>query len=216
MNDLWPLFDLRIETPRLTIRYPNDGELAQVAQAATTGIHEPESMPFYIPWSRAEPPMLQRNVLQFAWSCRGSLSPTSWQLPMVVFEGGRAIGIQDLFAKEFPTTRAVETGSWLIKAAQGRGIGKEMRAGVLHLAFEHLHADEAYSASFEDNPASAAVSVANGYQPNGTVILAREGRPARNLKWALTREQWLSRRRDDIRISGIAQCLELLGVDQAA
>jgi RimJ/RimL family protein N-acetyltransferase len=216
MTELWPLFDLRIESPRLTIRYPNDEDLALVAQAATTGIHKPDAMPFYIPWSRAEPPMLQRNIFQFAWSCRGSLAPTHWHLPLVVFEDGHAIGIQDLFAQEFPTTRAVETGSWLIQTAQGRGIGKEMRAAVLHLAFEGLSADEAYSASFEDNPASAAVSVANGYQPNGTVILAREGRPARNLKWSLTRERWLTRRRDDIHISGITQCLELLGADQDA
>jgi RimJ/RimL family protein N-acetyltransferase len=214
MTDLWPLFDLRIESPRLTIRYPSDEDLALVARAATTGIHEPGTMPFCTPWSRAEPPQLERNILQFVWSRRGSLSPTNWQLPLVVFEDGQAIGIQDLFAQDFPTTRAVETGSWLIKTAQGHGIGKEMRAAVLHLAFECLGADEAYSASFEDNPASTAVSIANGYQPNGEVILAREGRPARNLKWSLTRERWLTLRRDDIRITGITDCLELLGAEE--
>ncbi len=159
MTDLWPLFDLQIDSPRLTIRYPSDEDLALVARAATTGIHDPEDMPFSTPWSRAESPLLERNLLQFAWSRRGSLSSTNWQLPLVVFEGGQAIGIQDIFAKDFPTTLTVETGSWLIKGAQGRGIGKEMRAAVLHLAFECLGAEAAYSASFEDNPASAAVSI---------------------------------------------------------
>jgi RimJ/RimL family protein N-acetyltransferase len=115
-----------------------------------------------------------------------------------------------LFATHFPTTRAVETGSWLVRRAQGRGIGKEMRAAVLHLAFEGLGAVEAYSASFEDNLASQAVSRANGYEPNGTLIHAREGRPARNLKWILTRERWQASRRDDIEIQGLEPCRVLL------
>jgi len=45
--------------------------------------------------------------------------------------------------------------------------GTEMRAAVLHLAFDGLGAREAHSASFEDNPASQRVSLANGYQSNG-------------------------------------------------
>jgi RimJ/RimL family protein N-acetyltransferase len=214
MGELWPLFDLRIETPRVTLRYPNDDDLVLVAEAAATGIHDPEAMPFYTPWSRAEPPALQRGVIQYAWSCRGSLAPTKWSLPLVVFADGEAIGIQDVFAEGFATTRTVETGSWLARSAQGRGVGKEMRAAVLHLAFEHLGAVEAHSASFEDNPASAAVSVANGYEANGSVILAREGRPARNLKWRLTRERWLASRRDDIAVHGIEPCLGLLGAER--
>jgi RimJ/RimL family protein N-acetyltransferase len=211
VTTVWPFFDLEITSPRLTLRYPNDDDLALVADAATTGIHDVDSMPFYMPWSRAEPPQLQRNIVQFAWSCRATLTPTNWHLPFVVFENDLAIGIQDLFAQEFPTTRAVETGSWLIQSAQGRGIGKEMRAAVLHLAFECLNAEEAYSASFEDNPASGAVSISNGYEPNGIVLLAREGRVARNLKWVLTRARWAETRRTDIQVSGVTDCLPLLG-----
>lgn len=107
----------------------------------------------------------------------------------MVSEDSTPGGFQDLFATHLPVTRAVETGSWLTRRAQGRGIGKEMRAAVLHLAFEGLGAVEAYSASFEDNPASQAVSRANGYEANGTVLYAREGSPARNVKWVLARER---------------------------
>ena len=216
VTGIWPLFDLQIQSPRLTLRYPSDDDLALVAEAATTGIHDPDTMPFYTPWSRAEPPALQHSVVQFAWSCRATLTPTNWHLPFVVFEDDRAIGVQDLFAQEFPTARTVETGSWLVRSAQGRGLGKEMRAAVLHLAFECLHAHEAYSASFDDNPASAAVSVANGYEPNGTVLLAREGRAARNLKWVLTRDRWAESRRDDIQVRGVTESLALLGADPDA
>jgi RimJ/RimL family protein N-acetyltransferase len=185
----WPLFDLRIDTPRVSLRYPDDDALELVAQAATTGIHDADAMPFYVPWSRAQPPALQRNILQFAWSRRASLRPTDWHLPFVVFDGEQAVGVQDLFAQAFPTARTVDTGSWLIRSAQ-----------------------EAYSASFADNPASAAVSVANGYEPNGAVVLEREGRAARNLKWVLTRDRWAASRRTDIVVTGLADCLTLLGL----
>lgn len=213
MSELWPLFDLRIDAPLVTLRYPNDDDLVLVAEAAAAGIHDPDAMPFYTPWSRAEPPALQRGVIQYLWSARGTLAPAKWSLPLVVFADGEAVGIQDVVAEDFATTRTVETGSWLTRGAQGRGLGKEMRSAILHLAFEHLGAVEAYSASFEDNPASAAVSLANGYEPNGSLVLDREGRPARNLKWRLTRERWLTRRRDDIEVHGVEPCLALLGAD---
>ncbi len=86
-----------------------------------------------------------------------------------------------------------------------------MRAAVLHLAFAGLGATEAYSASFEDNPASAAVSRANGYERNGSVLFAREGAPGRNLKWILTRDRWEARRRDDIEVIGLEPCRALIG-----
>jgi RimJ/RimL family protein N-acetyltransferase len=215
MGELWPFFDLVVQTPRLQLRYPSDDELELLAEVAASGIHDPGDMPFSLPWSRLEPPALERNILQFAWRCRAELAPRSWQMPLVVVEEEVVVGCQDLFATEFPTARVVETGSWLARSAQGRGIGKEMRAAVLHLAFEHLGAREAHSASFADNPASAAVSAANGYEPNGTVVVDREGAPVRQDRWRLTRERWEVQRRDDILVSGIDGCLALLGVEGA-
>jgi RimJ/RimL family protein N-acetyltransferase len=179
----WPLFGLRIRTPRLELRYPTDDDLLAVVALAADGIHDADTMPFYVPWTRAESPDLERGMLRYFWSQRGTLSPARWSLPLAVYEGQQPVGIQDVMAEHFAVTRTVETGSWLVQRAQGRGVGKEMRAAVLHLAFEGLGAMEAYSASFEDNPASAAVSRANGYDSNGSVLFAREGTPARSMKW---------------------------------
>ena len=209
-NPYWPLFDLSVRTPRVELRYPDDDDLVSIAGLAAEGIHDPDSMPFYVPWSRAESPELERGILQHMWSRRASLCPEDWGLPFVVVEEGEPVGVQLLFAMQFPTTRTVETGSWLVQRAQGRGVGKEMRAAVLHFAFAGLNAVEAYSASFEDNPASEAVSRANEYEANGTVLLAREGRPARNLKWILTRDRWLRTRRDNIEICGLESCRPFL------
>jgi RimJ/RimL family protein N-acetyltransferase len=211
-NPFWPLFGLRVRTPRLELRYPDDDDLASIAALAAQGIHDPDTMPFNVPWTRAESPALERGVVQFLWSRRGELSPDRWTLPFLASEGSQAVGVQELSGKLFPVTRAVESGSWLVRSAHGRGIGREMRAAVLHLAFEGLGAVEAYSASFDDNPASEAVSRANGYEPNGSTLFPREGRPARSNQWVLTRDRWLDRRRDDIELRGLDACRELLGV----
>jgi hypothetical protein len=45
------------------------------------------------------------------------------------------------------------------------------------------------------------------------VLFAREGAPARNLKWILTRDRWEARRRDDIEIAGLDPCRTLLGAE---
>jgi RimJ/RimL family protein N-acetyltransferase len=208
---LWPFAALRITTPELELRYPDDDDLVALAHLAAQGIHDPSNMPFFVPWTRAESPELERNVLQHGWGRRASLTRDDWSLPFAVCVDGDVVGVQDLFAKQFSVRRTVESGSWLTRRAQGRGIGSEMRAAVLHLAFAGLGAEEAHSGSFTDNPASAAVSRHNGYQSNGEEIRDREGRPARLQRWVLTRAQWTPRRRDDIELSGLGRCLPLLG-----
>jgi len=209
-NDFWPFFDLRVRTPTVELRCPTDDDLPTIAALAAEGIHDPATMPFLLPWTRVEPPDLQRGVLQFIWGRRAALTRDDWSLPFVVVHDDQPVGVQDLFAKQFPVRRAVESGSWLVERAQGRGIGTEMRAAVLHLAFAGLDAREAHSGSFADNTASAAVSRRNGYEPNGEETVAREGEPARMLRWVLTHERWSTRRRDDITIDGLDACLPLL------
>ena len=80
---------------------------------------------------------------------------------------GQPVGVQDLGAEHFRAVRSVETGSWLGRAHQGQGLGREMREAILHLAFAGLGAEEALSGAFEDNAASLATSRAVGYEENG-------------------------------------------------
>lgn len=54
--------------------------------------------------------------------------------------------MQDLVGREFSTFGTVTTFSWL--PVDHRGLGREMREGVLHLAFEGLGAKEARSDAF--------------------------------------------------------------------
>jgi RimJ/RimL family protein N-acetyltransferase len=209
-DELWPFAALRVTTPVVELRYPDDDDLGALARLAAEGIHDADAMPFNVPWTRAASPDLERGVLQHAWGRRAALTRDDWSLPLVVCEHGEPVGVQDVFATQFPIRRTVETGSWLVQRAQGRGIGTEMRAAVLHFAFAGLGAEEALSGSFVDNPASAAVSRRNGYEANGEEIRAREGEAARLQRWVLTRARWTPSRRDDIRIEGLDACLPLL------
>ena len=88
---------------------------------------------------------------------------------------GEPVGMQDLIGADFAVFGAVSTFSWLGSGYRGRGIGTEMRAAALHLAFAGLAAREATSEAFTDNQASNRVSRALGYEPNGTSWATRRG-----------------------------------------
>lgn len=209
----WPLFGLRIKTPRLTLSYPTDGDLEVLNTLIDDGIHDPAVMPFEIPWTDEPPDVRPRQSLQYWWGLRANWQPSRWVLSMVVREDQTIVGVQDLFGTEFAVTRQVGTGSWLGKAYQGRGIGKEMRAAILHLAFHGLGAERATSGAFDDNAASIAISRNLGYVENGDEIKAPRGEPVRAIRFLLRRDVWERRRRADIQIQGLEACLAMFGLD---
>ena len=68
----------------------------------------------------------------------GRWSPQDWALQFVAVADGRVIGTQALDGRDFAVLREVGTGSWLGREFHGQGYGTEMRAAVLHLAFDGL------------------------------------------------------------------------------
>ncbi|HSS58760.1 MAG TPA: GNAT family protein [Solirubrobacteraceae bacterium] len=214
-EEIWPLFGLQVRTPRLALRPPRDPEVAVLATVAAAGIHEPGRCPFSIPWTQEPSPELERGVFRWHWKCRTEAQPDDWRLPLGVFVDGQPIGQQDLTAIAFAQRRWISSGSWLGRPWQGQGLGKEMRAAMLHLAFEGLGAQYAASTAREDNAASIAVSQALGYEDNGLEVTVIEGETVKLRAFVLTRERWLERRRDDIEVEGLEACRELLGAPPA-
>jgi RimJ/RimL family protein N-acetyltransferase len=210
----WPFFDLELRTPRLRLRYLDDECAAALMDLAANGIHDPAEMPFSIPWTRHEPPYLQQQGMQHFWGMRAGLKPEDWGLQFAVHEGDRLVGLQGVGGQSYLVTRTVETGSWLALGEQGRGIGKEMRAAVLHLAFAGLGAERAITSAFADNPRSLGVTRSLGYTENGWSVDDREGKAAKHLRFVLERGDWQARRRDDIEIHGLKPCLRVLGLEQ--
>jgi len=214
---VWPLFGLRVRTPRVELR-PVDPDLAyELGHLATQGIHDPDAMPFFVPWTRAEPLDLERSSLQFYLRVWADFSVDRWSLPLATFADGELVGMQDLLGDQFPIRRTVTTGSWLARAHQGRGIGTEMRSAALHLAFAGLGAQRAETEAFAENEASIRVSERNGYEPNGDRIAVRDDEPARLVRFVLRREVWAARRRTDVEITGLGDdVLAMFGLRSVA
>ena len=182
-------------------------------------MHDEDTMPFYVPWTRGTPDEVARNVLQWNWRCRGEWTPAKWSWSGGPWSSTEVMGTQGVQATDFAVCRTVETGSWLGRRHQGRGIGKEMRAAMLHLAFAGLDATRAETGAYDHNQPSLGVTRVLGYRPNGDRVMAVEGRCQRELRFVLDRETWSAARRDDIEMSGVEAALPLFGAvpaDEAA
>jgi RimJ/RimL family protein N-acetyltransferase len=208
----WPLFDLEVRTPRLTLRYADDHLCTELATLASKGIHDPSTMPFAIPWTDIESPELERQAFRFWWGCRADTSPAKWNLILVAIVDATVVGTTSLGSSEFAVTRTFETGSWLGRDHQGRGLGKEMRYATLQLGFDGFGAEQATTGAFSDNPASLGVTRSLGYEPNGRLRHERRGELAESLRFQMTREHWATIRRDDISLHGVEAVRELLGL----
>lgn len=213
-HPIWPLFDLRVRTPRLELRYIDDEMGAELALLALGGIHDPEFMPFGFPWTDAPSPDLERNTMQFYWRSRAEHSPTKWNISLATIVDGRVVGTTALMANEFPTLREFETGSWLGREHQGHGIGTEMRVATLQLGFEGFGAHWATTSAFEDNGPSTGVTRKLGYSQVGHRRSVRRKESATMRTFEMSREHFTTRlRRDDITLHGAEDCLPLLGLD---
>ncbi len=208
----WPFFDLRITTPRLELRPGTDAELVELA-ALTADIHPEGEMPFATPWSTAPSPERERGTLQWHWKARAELTADNWHIGFVVFHDGKAIGTQGLMATDFSTLRSVSTGSWLARAWQGHGFGKEMRAAVLHFSFATLGAKEARTEAMAWNQKSQGVTRSLGYEPNGVRQVKQGEKAVTEMQYRMDRQQWEAGARHyvEVQVSGHEACLPLLG-----
>jgi len=164
----WPLAGLRLHTPRLELRWPSLDDLDELATLAVGGVHDPQVQPFSVAWTDIPAAELPSSALQYHWSQWAAWRPGDWSLDLVVVHKGAIVGAQGLKAKDFAVVREVHTGSWIGLRHQGQGIGTEMRAAVLSLAFDELGAESARSHAHRDNAASIGVSRKLGYADDGT------------------------------------------------
>jgi len=207
---------LRLQTPALELRWPSPDDLNALAELAAAGVHDPEVQPFMVAWTDAPPDERARGTLQYHWSRWASWRPSDWMLELAVVRDGTVVGVQAIGARDFAVLREVSTGSWLGRRHQGQGTGTQMRAAVLHLAFEGLGAQHAVSAAFEDNDASLGVSRKLGYRDDGIERHVVRGRPATTRRLRLTRAGWNAARTVPVQIHGLQPCLPLFGLPSSS
>lgn len=209
---VWPLAGLQVVTPRLTLRYVTDELAVGLATLAANGIHDPATMPFGEPWTDVPSPELERNCLRYYWRNRAEATVEHWNLDLAVMVDEVVAGNCVVHGVDFPRRRSLGTGSWLGRAYQGVGLGKEMRQAALHLIFGGFDADVAVTRVWHDNTASLAVTQSLPYTQTGTCEELRRGRPDTMLEFAMVPEQWAAIRRDDVRLVGVDAVREQLGI----
>jgi RimJ/RimL family protein N-acetyltransferase len=208
--DTAALFGLRVATSRLVLRVGTIGEVRALGELAQRGIHPPEEMPFGVAWSdRTGLPGFLEEFTAFHRDGLTLWSADAWRLELLVWEHGELVGTQGVGAKLFAEERVVGTGSWLGQTAQGRGIGTEMRAAVLELAFCGLGARAATSGWLEGNAASGRVSEKLGYSGTGVSQVSPRGVPVPHHDIRVGRADWRSP--VAVEITGLAPCLPLFG-----
>ncbi|KNX37107.1 GNAT family N-acetyltransferase [Luteipulveratus halotolerans] len=204
----YPLLEVRVTTPRLELRATTDelmDELAELVRAGKTHAEPPpydDPITFYEP----DPEVRVAHWMRRLWLRRSSVGPNFWRLNFTVVLDGRAVGEQSVTGVHFAALGTVTTFSWLSVDERGRGLGHEMRAAVLHLAFDGLGAREAGSDAFVDNAGSNAISRDLGYEPNGVDWATRRGERAQLNRWRITRAAWEPHRRDDVELYGVDAC----------
>jgi RimJ/RimL family protein N-acetyltransferase len=212
LTDYYAAYGLRLRTPRLELRLPHVDDLAALADIARDGVHDPADQPFSVPWTDWAPPVRGRAVITYHLALIASSTPASWELPFAVFFEDRPIGIQGLRAERFAVLREVDTGSWIGRRFHGQGLGTEMRAAVLELAFEGLDAQFATSAAREDNAGSHAVSRKLGYVHDGIKREQIRDQVATMNRLRLSREAWQRHRSVPVTIDGLDGCAADLGI----
>jgi RimJ/RimL family protein N-acetyltransferase len=212
-DSAYPPLNVAVHTPRLSLLGATDDLLmglvpavrAGIAVGTPLGIDDPSS--FY-----KDSPEREWSWLRRMWGGRGNITDTHWRLYLVVVVDGTAIGMQDVWGDEFASFGTVESFSWLVPGQRRRGLGKEMRQAVLHLAFAGFGAREANSGAFVDNVGSNRISESLGYERNGIDWATRNGEPAEIQRWRLKRERWAQNRRNDIELAGVTECLPVFRI----
>ena len=211
MTSIAPLYGLRLRTRRLELRLGSHDELLELGRLAERGIHPPDEMPFAVAWTDAvgTPGFLHDFVAHHELAL-ADWSADRWTLNLLVWEDRTLVGSQLIAAEEFATARTVDTGSWLGQEHQRRGIGTQMRAAVVELAFRGLRASVAESSWLEGNDASRRVSEKLGYRAVGATCQSPRGEPGADDDRRGRRAGW--RCPVAVEIEGLEPCLSLFGV----
>ena len=213
--DIWPLLGVRIAVSDIELTPIDDRTALALGRLAAGGIHG-NFLPFNSPWTRGSEVDVARNLYRYHARLRGEMAPERWSLEFAARLDHTLIGVQSLSSEHFATTRSAESGSWLGRAWQGKGIGTLNRIAILTLAFDGLEAAEVTTSAWADNTATNAVNRKLGYEPNGEERLDREGRVTVQQRFRMSRQMWDARPRDlrpHVQLDGVEPLRRWLGLD---
>jgi RimJ/RimL family protein N-acetyltransferase len=218
LAEVWPPAGIVIRTPDLSMRPIAEPEAAWLAAALPPDIEQNPHLPTYP--GLAEPLPRRVTAMQEYWRNRGAWTRDAWCLTFGAWlrtdTSGAApvlIGTQTIEGTDFARLRVVDSASLLLTEYRRKGLGKQMRRGVLTLAFGHLGAVAAVSGAWHDNAASLGVSRSLGYEDNGVDLEAHGETVEVMQRVRLTRQIWEQRGlADGIEVDGIEPALPFFGL----
>jgi RimJ/RimL family protein N-acetyltransferase len=211
----WPVSGIRVTTPLVELRWPSMEDLDELAWRGAQGVHSPEFMPFFSAWTDGDEETVAQRVIQRHWAALGGWKPAEWTLYLVVAYEGGVVGSQSIGARNYATTREVLLTSWLGQAFQGKGIGAHARGAMLHLAFEGLAADYAFSVVRRENVQSQAICKRFGFVLDGMQINSVRGEQAISDRFRLDRHTWVGNRLEGVTMAGVEAGLTLFGLRES-
>jgi RimJ/RimL family protein N-acetyltransferase len=204
----WPLFDLRLACRDVTLRPIREDDLPHLTAILPGDVGYDPKLELFPALSDAANE--RRLFCQGYWRALGTWSPSDWVLHLAAEHDGEVVGVQTLEGSDFPAMRTVDSASWLVPAARGRGIGVAMRIAVLGLAFDHLGAVAAITSATTTNLASLGVSRRVGYTDNGVGLVHETAGVAPLQHLRLTAENW--RYGSEVTVTGLDACRPWFGL----
>lgn len=212
LAEIWPPYQLVITAGDLELKIITDDDAPEFVDLVLDGVHDPDFMPFGVPWTKAPRDELPAGFVRHQWGIRSRTTDANWVLPFAVRRNGELVGTQDVKGAQFMITRSCSTGSWLARRFHRQRIGTRMRQAVCAFAFDELGATEMTSGAFADNAPSLGVSRNVGYQPNGLQRVVRNGVAADHQLLRLTPETF--NRGDPITVRGAEAVRQFLKIEK--
>src|SRR3954447_7341281 len=123
----WSLHGIRLRTADLDLRVMTEADLPTLWSLLPDDL---EMNPHATTYAGLDDRANRRAVLaQGYWRALGMWSPDDWALPFVVRSGGHletVLGVQWLEGPDWRSDRTVDSSSWLVSRARGKGLGKQM------------------------------------------------------------------------------------------
>ena len=212
LAEYWPVFGLRLATPRLTLTPLQDDDLVETFDVILAGIHHPDRMPFALAWTDAPRDELVANSLRFYWSTRASCTPQAWTVPFLVRAGGRVVGCAG--PRRYRLRRDQDRTNRVVARRGPSGPGLRHRDAFRRCAIRVRppQGGAGRKRRVRRQPESLRVSAKLGYVDNGTVVVER--RPGeRAVEQRLTldpanfvRPGW------DVQVRGLPTCRAFFGI----
>lgn len=209
LEEVFPLYKLRLRTPQLLMRLPSLEETAHLAKISRGNILPAEGGRWMGPWTQLPSPQYETELFQYYVGCTAAWTPNNWRLELALFpEKEGPIGFVGVGAKNFAQSQTAELGFWILRGWQGRGLGKEMLRATLQFLFETLRAERVLSAAHPENTPSQQLHLSCGFWDNGTQEAA--GDPGVfGPRYILRKENW--ERQEDVLVEGFRECSSFFG-----